>query len=401
MRTINGQAIRDAIDLRFLETESRLEVELQPAPGGPSVFYEIHKPADALLGIVPAPGKVRRCANHCLFCYVDGNPPGVRESLLVKDDDYRLSFIHGSYITLTNIGPRGFARLMQQRLSPLYVSVHATEPEVRQRLLGVPRGGDILHQLAQLVEAGIRVHTQVVICPGLNDGEHLERTLLDLWSLGEGIVSVSLVPVGLTRYNTGRQLRPLEPAETVQALELAADYQGRSREKRGYGWAYGADELFLLAGAAIPPAGYYDELDLMENGVGGVRGFLDAVSVAPGTLPRLEGRTIGVVTGTRMGSILKPELPLVEDATRAHLELIAVNNDMFGPLVTAAGLLPGKDILGALRRKGRFDAVLLPAQAINGDGLFVDDLALHQLKADIAPTEVVAGHDLADAMASL
>src|SRR5690606_8061706 len=196
---INGEVVRDAIDYRFLEADGMLELEVVPAGGGEAVIYEIEKDDGEPLGIVPAADAVRQCANKCVFCFVDGNPAGARRSLHLKDDDFRLSFTYGSYVTLPTLGPRGFGRLFEQRLSPLYVSVHAAEPEERRRQLGVNHGGDIVAQLARLTDAGIEVHTQVVLCPEWNDGAHLERTIDDLWSLGERVLSLAVVPVGLTQ----------------------------------------------------------------------------------------------------------------------------------------------------------------------------------------------------------
>jgi putative radical SAM enzyme (TIGR03279 family) len=218
---INGEPVRDVIDLRFLEAEGRVELEIHEA-GGPAVIYEIEKDPAEGLGVVPVPDAVRECANKCVFCFIDGNPPDVRRSLHLRDDDFRLSFTYGSYVTLTNLGPRGFQRLIDQKLSPLYVSVHATEPAVRERLLGVPRGGAIVEQLRTLAAAGIEVHTQVVLCPGWNDGAHLDRTIADLWSLGPRVLSLSVVPVGLTRYNLGRPVRLLTPAAAAAAIAAVA-----------------------------------------------------------------------------------------------------------------------------------------------------------------------------------
>ena len=206
---INGEPVRDVIDFRFLEADGRLEVEVGDEAGD-LVLYDIEKDAGEGLGVVPAPDAVRECANKCVFCFIDGNPPDVRDSLWLRDDDFRLSFTYGSYVTLTNLGPKGFQRLIDQKLSPLYVSVHATEPEVRMRLLGVPRGGEIVDQLRQLTDAGIEVHTQIVLCPEWNDGAHLERTLADLRALGPRILSISVVPVGLTRYNLERPVRLMD-----------------------------------------------------------------------------------------------------------------------------------------------------------------------------------------------
>ncbi|HEY8485012.1 MAG TPA: DUF512 domain-containing protein [Longimicrobiales bacterium] len=398
---INGEPVRDSIDFRFLEAEEFLELEVAPACGGEVVLYEIEKEAGEALGVVLAPDVVRECANKCVFCFVNGNPAGVRRSLYLRDDDFRLSFTYGSYVTLTNLGPKGFQRLIDQRLSPLYVSVHATEPEVRMRLLGVPRGGDIVERLHQLVSAGIEVHTQVVLCPGWNDGEHLDRTLEDLWALGPGVLSVSVVPVGLTRYNLNRPVRLLTVEEARAALRQVERARARALAERGIGWAYGADELFFIAGEPLPAASYYDDWPLTENGVGAVRRFLDEFEAGLPSVPRLEGWRTAIVTGKRMGPVLEGLAPRLAEATGAGIDVVAVENTLFGETVTTAGLLPGKDILRAVAARGQFDLVLLPAEALNDDEVFIDDLPLGHLVAELAPARVVAGYELTATLSEL
>lgn len=398
---INGAPVRDAIDFRFLEADALLEVEVAPEAGGASVVYEIEKDPGDALGVVPAPDPVRQCANKCVFCFVDGNPEGARRTLHVKDDDFRLSFTYGSYVTLTNLGPRGFERLIEQRLSPLYVSVHATEPAVRERILGVPYGGDILGKLEQLLEAGIEVHTQVVLCPEWNDGEHLARTIEDLWALGPGVLSISVVPVGLTKYNLNRPVRLLTPEETARAIEQVDAARARAFAERGIGWAYAADDLFYIAGQPIPEASYYDDWPLMENGVGSVRRFLDDFDIGLDALPRLDGQRVAIVTGLRMGPVIAPLLPRLAEATGGEFEVLPVTNRMFGETVTTAGLLPGRDMLAAVLRAGPFDLVLLPAEALNDDAAFVDDLLLAELAERVEPARVIPGYEITATLADL
>jgi putative radical SAM enzyme (TIGR03279 family) len=399
---INGEPVRDVIDLRFLEAEGRVELEVHDA-GGDAVIYEIDKDPAEGLGIVTAPDAVRECANKCVFCFIDGNPPDVRSSLHLRDDDFRLSFTYGSYVTLTNLGPRGFQRLIDQKLSPLYVSVHATDPQVRMRLLGVPRGGDIMERLSRLIETGIEVHTQIVLCPEWNDGVELDRTIEDLWRLGPGVLTLSVVPVGLTRYNLERPVRLLQPAEVRAAIGQVDAARERALTKRGMGWAYAADEMFLLAGQPVPSARYYDDWPLTENGVGAVRALLDDVEELVSDPPRLDGLRIGLITGTRMGDVLAPVLPRVAAATGAEMVLLPVENRLFGPTVTTAGLLPGADILDAARSAeaaGALDLILLPAEALNDDGLFIDSLPFETLTSALA-AEVVPAHFLHGALSSL
>ncbi|MFW6200954.1 MAG: DUF512 domain-containing protein [Gemmatimonadota bacterium] len=398
---INGEPVRDNIDFRFKEVDGRLEVEVSPADGARSVVYDIEKDAGEPLGVVPAPDPVRECANECVFCFIDGNPPGVRPSLNVRDDDFRLSFTYGSYVTLTNLGPRGLDRLIEQRISPLYVSVHATEPEVRMRLLGVRRGGDIMERLERLTAAGLEVHTQVVLCPGWNDGGHLDRTMEDLWSLGPGVSTLSVVPVGLTRYNLNRPVRLLTAREAAAALEQIERARGRALAARGRGWTYAADELFFIAGRPIPDRAYYDGIALEENGVGAVRRVVDDLADVVSRASDVRARRVAVVTGTRMADVLEPWCDRLSRATGADFVPVPVPNAFFGETVTTAGLLPGADVERALAARDAFDAVLLPADAINADGRFIDDVEFARVECAASGARVLHGRTFSSLIAEL
>ena len=397
---INGERVRDGIDLTFLLADPELELETL-TPAGDSVIYEVARDPGEPVGIVPAPDTVRECANKCVFCFIDGNPPGVRNSLWLKDDDFRLSFTHGSYVTLTNLGPRGLARLVEQQLSPLYVSVHATEPEVRERLLVSDTAGLIMDRLRYLLSGGIEVHTQVVLCPGWNDGAHLGRTMDDLWTLGEGVLSLSIVPVGLTRYNLERPVRLLVPADAEAALTQVERARERARAARGKGWVYATDELFLLAGRAIPNADYYDEFDLAENGVGTVRRFVDDFEAGLPQVPRLTGRRIRIATARSMAPFLRERAPRLAAAARAPVEVVEVENRFFGDTVSVAGLLAGQDLADALGSGREGDVVLVPAEALNGDRLFIDSVPPDELAARLAPAQVIPGYEVTAALRTL
>jgi putative radical SAM enzyme (TIGR03279 family) len=398
---INGEPVRDAIDYRFLEVDGTLELEVSSPGCGERTIYEIEKDLGEPLGIVPAADAIRQCSNKCVFCFVDGNPSSARRSLHLKDDDFRLSFTYGSYVTLTNLGRKGFQRLIEQRLSPLYVSVHATEPAVRMRLLGVERGGDIIEQLRELTAAGLEVHTQIVLCPEWNDGIHLDRTLEDLWSVGPNVASLSVVPVGLTKYNLNRPVRLLTAGEARQALVQIDRVRRRAHAERGTGWAYSADELFFIAERALPAASYYDDWPLTENGVGAVRRLLDDFDGGLATVPLLPGLRIGIVTGERMAPLLEPLAARLAATTGAGVTVVAVRNGMFGPTVTTAGLLPGNDVASAVLARARFDHVLLPAESLNDDQLFVDDVPLTELAARLAPARVLPAYELTSALTTL
>jgi len=393
---INGARVRDNIDLTFLLSDDELEIEVS-TPDGEAVIYDLLKESGESVGIVPAPDTIRECANKCVFCFIDGNPPDVRSSLWLRDDDFRLSFTYGSYVTLTNLGPRGLERLVEQKLSPLYVSVHATEPQVRIDLLKNERAGLIMDHLRYFGENGLEVHTQVVLCPEWNDGDHLDRTIEDLWSLGDSILSLSVVPVGLTRYNVNRPVRPLTPGEAAQAIDQVEQARLRGLQERGRGWCYVGDEMFLIAGRALPHPSYYDDAALLENGVGAVQSFLDDLDSGLGELPRLPGRRLRILTGSSMGPFLSDRAEAMARATGAPVSVEVVPNEFYGEIVTTAGLMAGRDILAHLQGTVRpGDLILLPAEALNGDDLFIDSLPMSELRAALSPARVEAGHEMTE-----
>ena len=397
--TVNGERVRDGLDFMFRTAEEEIELEAV-GPDGVRVVYEISRDPSEPLGIVPARDKIRECANECVFCFIDGNPPGARDPLWLRDDDFRLSFTYGSYVTLTNLGPRGLRRLVDQRISPLYVSVHATAPEVRVRLLKNDRAALILDQLGELLAGGLEVHTQVVLCPGWNDGGELDRTIADLYALGPGVLSLSVVPVGLTRYNLGRPVRLLRRGEAVAALRQTAAIRSRALREREQHWCYAADELFLIAGRDVPAAGYYDDWSLVENGVGALRTLLDAFEAGKGGLAPIPGvDRVRVVTGASMKPFFEDMAPPASRGIGCPVEVLAVRNRYFGPSVTIAGLLAGADIMGAVGDPRPGDLVLLPGEALGAGRVFIDGVTLAQVEDRLAPAQVRAGHDFAGTLA--
>ncbi len=322
-----------------------------------------------------------------------------RQTLWLRDDDFRLSFTYGSYVTLTNLGPKGLQRLVDQRLSPLYVSVHTTDPELRVKLLVNERAGLIMDQLRFLIDGGLEVHTQIVLCPEWNDGEALERTIEDLWALGPAIRSLSVVPVGLTKYNLGRPVRLLEADEAARAIDEVDRARERALGDRSEGWCYAADEMYLIAGRELPGTAYYDDGALDENGVGAVRRFIDLFDDEADRIPRMEGSRIRLVTGRSMTPFLSERAPRLESITGADVEVVTVRNDYFGETVSIAGLLGGRDILAALGPTSPNDVVVLPAEALNQDDAFIDDLTMKEFRAALDGAEIRTGHDLIDALA--
>lgn len=397
---INGQRVRDGIDLTYLLADTELELEIL-SPAGERESLAIQRIEGESLGIIPAPDAIRECANKCVFCFIDGNPKDVRQTLWIRDDDFRLSFTYGSYVTLTNLGPKGLQRLVDQRISPVYVSVHATDPDVRIRLLKNDRAGLIMDQLRFLLDHGLEVHTQVVLCPGWNDGPHLDRTMEDLMNLGEGVRTLSVVPVGLTKYNIHRPVRPLDPEEASEAIDQVDLARVRARERRNHGWAYCADEMYLHAGRPLPPPDYYDSWDLTENGVGSVSGFLESFADGLSEVPRMEGRRIRILTGRSMAPFLEGLVSAIGEATGASVQVQPVVNEFFGESVTVAGLLAGRDILEAVGNTASEELILIPREALNADDLFIDSFSLAEFREAAGPAQVLPGLEITEALRTL
>jgi putative radical SAM enzyme (TIGR03279 family) len=395
---INGERVRDGIDLTFMLSDTEFELETI-TPAGETVVYDIEREPGDPMGIVPAPDTIRECANKCVFCFIDGNPKDARPTLWLRDDDFRLSFTYGSYVTLTNLGPKGLQRLIDQRISPLYVSVHATEPEVRRRLLVNDRAGLIMDQLRDLLAGGLEVHTQIVLCPEWNDAEHLDRTINDLWGLGPAILSLSVVPVGLTKYNLERPVRLLTASEAARAIDQVDEARERAIGVRDSSWCYAADEMYLIADRVVPDATYYDEGALYENGVGAIRRFVEGFDSGLPSVQKVPGRRIRIVTGGSMAPFINERRDRLAAATGADVEVVHVRNDYFGPSVTIAGLLGGEDILAALGEGRPEDIILLPAEALNSDDAFIDNLPRSDFEARLGPAVVRAGYEITGTLA--
>jgi len=373
---VNGRSLEDFLDWEFLTAEDRFLLAAR-LPSGEDVEYDIERPEGFPMGVTLEPPRIRRCANHCDFCFVDGNPEGLRTPLYIRDDDYRLSFRYGNFATLTNLKPWDLERIVEYRLSPLYVSVHATNPTIRRWLLRNPEAPEIVPQLRWFADRGIAFHTQVVLVPGVNDGAELEGTLADLYALGPAVLSVSVVPVALTEFSKRDLVREPTRDECCAALAAVDRIATRALAERGAPWCFGADDLYLQAGEPLPAAEWYGDFEQRENGVGAVR-FLQT-RIAGAGLPGLSGKRIGVVTGTAMGRLMPQVLHELGTATGGRFEIVLVENTLFGPSVTTAGLLPAAAIEAALRARADLDLVLLPAEAVNDDLVFIDDVRADDL----------------------
>src|SRR5687768_5868700 len=286
--SVNGRNIQDFLDWEFLSAEDDLVVETRQ-PDGQEIIYDVARPEGEPLGIALEPPNVRRCANRCEFCFIEGLPQGLRKNLYIRDDDYRLSFTYGNFATLSNVKERDIARILEYRLSPLYVSVHATNWEARKVLLNNPRVPNIIEQLGRLAEGGIQFHCQMVVVPGLNDGDVLEQSLADLWNLGDAVLSAAVVPVGLTQFSHLYTGEPLSRESALALLDHVERWSDKAVAERGETWAFGSDELYLLAGKELPGPEHYGEFAQIENGIGSIASLRMRVADGLEDLPRLDG----------------------------------------------------------------------------------------------------------------
>jgi putative radical SAM enzyme (TIGR03279 family) len=397
---INGHCPRDLIDYQFLCADEELALTVLDAHGQ-THQVELEKDYDDDLGLefdTALFDGLIQCNNHCPFCFIDQQPPGKRETLYLKDDDYRLSFLYGSYLTLTNLTQREWDRIAQLRLSPLYVSVHATEAEVRSRLLKSPRAGQILDQVAWFQRHHLQIHAQVVVCPGLNDGEHLTRTLLDLAQFHQEpiptVASVAVVPVGLTRFRPDDDvLSPVTPDQAQQTIAQVQDLQHQFRQRLGTTFAWLADEWFLIGGQELPPVAHYEDFPQLANGVGSIRQFLDGFMKAASQLPdRVAPRCWSWVVGNAVELAFQPIVKRLNQVEGLTIRLIALRSDYWGQKITVTGLLTGQDLLTGLQNQDLGDGILLPAVMLKpADSRFLDDLTLAEVAAQLG-TQIVPVH---------
>lgn len=386
---VDGENIRDLIGLSFALADECIELLIEKKNGEQEVF-EIEKEYDEDLGIEFESAVfdgVRRCANKCIFCFVDQMAPGMRESLYVKDDDYRLSFLYGNFVTLTNLGPRDIKRISQLHLSPLYISVHTTNGMLRERMLNNKVAGNIMEQLHTLIDNGVEMHTQIVLCPNINDGDELERTIRELYALHPNILSMAIVPVGLSRFRDNcYELETFTPEKALTVVEKINSWQEKCRKENGTSFVYLSDEFYLAANQPIPDYEMYDGFPQLENGIGLVRNFLfewqEEPIVAQGYS---EPHYLDVVCGVSAKKILGP---LLKDITIPNLTIrvLSVENIFFGTDITVSGLLTGQDIIRTLTaNEEKRTGVIIPGAALKkGETVFLDNMTCEQLEDHIA-----------------
>ena len=378
---INGKRVQDEIDYQFRMTEEVLTLDFEIS--GRMEKIEIEKEYDDDLGVEFEEMKIRSCANNCVFCFVDQNPPEMRKGMYFRDGDYRMSYLHGHYITMTNMGQNELNRIVEQRLSPLYISVHVTDIQQRQKLFLYKKDDGLLTKLEYLTNNGIELHTQIVLMPDLNDGEFLNKTLEDLYHYYPSVKSCTIVPVGLTGHRKG--LMEIKSADKKYAENLLNGIT-RMRDKfsgKKSPFVLYSDEWFILAEQPFPPLSDYGELDLAENGVGQVRQFLTLFEEESANFPRALAfeTNITLATGTLVYETFQKEvIPILNQIDNLTVTLLPIINKFYGESVTVTGLLTGTDIITQLASKNLGDAVWMSHRIINDEGtLTLDNLTLDDI----------------------
>lgn len=378
---IDGVQVKDIIELSFYTTDDQVDLLIE-AEDGARRHVVIEKYPDEDLGLEFESAvfdKVKTCYNKCIFCFVDQMIPGMRPGLYVRDDDYRLSFLYGNFITLTNMKDEDFERIISTHMTPLYVSVHATDPQVRCQMMNNRFAGELMTKLERLLEAGIKVHTQIVCCPGYNDGEVLVKTFTDLYARHPGVLTMAVVPVGLTKNRDHlHELRTFTKEEAAAVVEQVTAWQERCRQETGKSFVYLGDEFYLLADKELPPGEWYDGFPQLENGIGLTRSFLDEWADVISKLHNPKGRPDAIIPiGEGAYKVLKPLMDELNRTLETEHQFVPVANKFFGGRVNVTGLLTGGDILSYAEEGKR---IILPAVVLNKDSLFLDDMSLEEFK---------------------
>ncbi len=403
----NGHEIRDVLDYKFHTYDAELTLRLCSKDGSER-RVRIRKREGQDLGLsfeTYLMDDMRSCVNRCIFCFVDQMPPGMRESLYVKDDDSRLSFLLGNYVTLTNLTEPDFQRIIDMKISPLCVSVHATQPELRRIMLGIQGAGRGYDQLCRLAGAGIELHCQIVVCPGYNDGAALERTLSDLLALHPAVSSISVIPVGLTRWREGLcKLRPLTGGDAAECIEICGKIAGECLVESGHRVVFCSDEMYLKAGIELPAYEEYEQFEQLENGVGLLRllehEFMEALK---------EDRTVrspapfSLSTGEAAAPFIDHLAAAAKDRYKdLNYSVYAVRNDFFGRGVDVAGLVTGGDIIGQMKGKALGTRLLIPdAMLRSGEDVFLDGISVSQVSSQLGVPVIPVqsdGYALLDAL---
>ncbi len=397
---VNGESVRDIIDFHYRISDDHVRLEFEDTQGERLNFhFRNHDASD--LGLSFEDDPVMICKNKCPFCFVHQQPRGMRRALYIKDDDYRLSFTHGNFITLSNLSDDDIRRIVEQRLSPLYVSVHVTDDQLRRCIFQNEKLPSLLPQLKFLIASGIKFHTQVVLSPGFNDGPYLERTIDDLSQIYPGVMTLAVVPVGLTKYR--EKLPSLRTYRRDESAEIVNYVHGRQKEflkKLHTRFVFVADEFYILAGKPFPSISEYEEMAQFENGVGMIRHTLTDFNRRKRRLPnQSREKRIVMLTGESAFEILNREIVLKLKDFAFRIDLQAVKNDFWGETVTVSGLLTGGDLCQSLKKfEGNYDVALLPPNCLNKESLFLDNLSLDDLRSKVNMKVLVGKYSIVDSI---
>jgi len=382
---INSESINDQLDYRFNSAEEYIELLIQR--GNEQILFEIEKEYEEDIGINLQEMKMKSCGNNCIFCFVYQNPSGMRKALYFKDEDYRFSFLYGHYVTLTTVNDAELRRIVKQQLSPLYISVHSTEEKTRKLLLGNKKNDRLLEKIDYLVKGGIELHTQIVLCSGINDGIIFDQTVEDLKQFYPGVKSIAVVPVGLTKHrNNLFELRLHTKDELLNMIDYTNDYRKKLLEQFGTSFIYLADEFYIKAGVPFPSAEYYDDFYQIENGVGELRVLIDNFENNLSTMSTEINYTVHItwVTGTLAAeSLEKFIVSKLKDIKNLTIDLVAIKNKFYGENITVSGLLVGKDIYEQLKDRELGDIVFLPPKVLNAENLFLDNWTVSMLEENL------------------
>ena len=405
--SINGETLEDIFDYQYLAEDEYLVLVVKKS-NGEEWELEIEKDEDEDLGIIFENGlmdEYRSCTNNCVFCFIDQMPPGMRDTLYFKDDDSRLSFLQGNYNTLTNMKQKDIDRMIQFHWSPINISIQATDPELRCKMLNNRFAGKVLSYLDQLYEAGISMNGQIVLCPGLNDGEELDRTIGDLSKYLPHMQSVSVVPVGRTKYREGLYpLRPFDREDGKAALDIVCRWQDKLYAEYGNHFVHASDEIYLMAGEPIPEEEEYDGYPQLENGVGMLRLLMEETETAIcAALPDIAPQRVSIATGLLAAPTLTALMEKISEAfPKVSGTVYPIENKFFGELITVSGLLTGQDLLAQVKDKDLGDRLLLPENMLrSGERVFLDDMTVEELEETLQTRIVIvksSGQALVDAV---
>jgi len=394
--TLNGKGVKDLLDYRFLSADERVLAEIEK-PNGEIWELEIEKEPDEDLGVVSDENSdvIRTCKNKCIFCFIDQMPPGMRESLYVRDDDERLSFLMGNYVTLTNLTEYELQRIVNYKIMPINISVHTTEPELRKCMLNNQFAGDVLEKLAFFAKNKIVMNGQIVLCPDYNDGKHLEKTLEDLTQFYPYMQSVSVVPIGISKFREGlTEIKSVDQAAAKATIAIVEKMQKKMKKETGVNFAYASDEFYLLAGDEVPPEELYDGFPQIENGVGMITDFYNTTKTALEEVKDHKSikKNIKILTGTLSEKYMNKISKLIQTYfPTIHLEVQAIRNEFFGEEITVSGLITAQDILKQVKSSEAIDCYMIPENMLKQDeAIFLDDVTLEELQEKFnVPIEVI------------